>query len=276
MGHKELLFFSFAASVAFCAPRGFPKPYFKNIKKSRGYSHCNARCQRPVIWSRSRSIRKIEIHILQINYAFGDYMERKTSNITSTTIEDDTEYQSTLAFILLTDVVDGRSIYEDMNSLSDNELNEKIKNVIRYTFRRRVLDELYGSDVGAGDLAESAEGLSDKRWNAVLKRSDLKWDQYREYVYKFEKDKCKGFFVSDKGAEVDMFFAEYTDKVHSDSGALIYTKDGRKIPLSSGLLHRIDTIFEIGDKPGVSLTERMKKKSFEEHAKRAERDLYEK
>ncbi len=204
-------------------------------------------------------------------------MEKKTSsNITSTTIEDDTGYQSTLAFILLTDVVDGSSIYEDMNRLSDNELNEKIKNVIRYTFRRRVLDELYGAEVGSGDLTEKSEGLSDKRWNAVLKRSDLKWSEYREYVYKFEKDKCKGFFVSDKGAEVDMFFAEYTDKVHFDSGALIYTKDGRKIPLSSGLLHRIDTIFEIGEKPGVSLTERMKKKSFEEHAKRAERDLYEK
>nr|QNO46983.1 hypothetical protein CLAIAILK_00045 [Methanosarcinales archaeon ANME-2c ERB4] len=204
-------------------------------------------------------------------------MERKTSsNITSTTIEDDTEYQSTLAFILLTDVVDGRSIYEDMNRLSDNELNEKIKNVIRYTFRRRVLDELYGAEVGSGDLTESAEGLSDKRWNAVLKRSDIKWDEYRKYTYEFERDKCKGFFTSGKGAEVDMFFAEYTDKVHSDSGALIYTKDGRKIPLSSGLLHRINTIFEIGDKPGVSLTTRMKKTSFEEHTKRAERDLYEK
>jgi len=203
-------------------------------------------------------------------------MERKTSNITSTTIEDDTEYQSTLAFILLTDVVDGRSIYEDMNRLSDNELNEKIKNVIRYTFRRRVLDELYGTEVGAGDLTKSAEGLSDKRWSAVLKRSDLKWDQYRKYTYEFERDKCKGFFTSGKGAEVDMFFAEYTDKVHSDSGALIYMKDGRKIPLSSGLLHRINTIFEIGDKPGVSLTGRMKKTSFDEHTKRAERDLYEK
>jgi hypothetical protein len=204
-------------------------------------------------------------------------MERKTSsNITSTTIEDDTGYQSTLAFILLTDVVDGRSIYEDMNRLSDNELNEKIKNVIRYTFRRRVLDELYGAEVGAGDLTEIAEGLSDKRWNAVIKRSDLKWEEYRKYTYEFEMDKCKGFFVSGKRAEVDMFFAEYSDKVSSDSGALVYTKDGRKIPLSSGLLHRIDTIFEIGAKPGVSLTERMKKKSFEEHAKRAERDLYEK
>ncbi|HDN65394.1 MAG TPA: hypothetical protein ENF23_03725, partial [Methanosarcinales archaeon] len=113
-------------------------------------------------------------------------MEKKTSsNITSTTIEDDTGYQSTLAFILLTDVVDGRSIYEDMNSLSDNELNEKIKNVIRYTFRRRVLDELYGTEVGSGDLTKSAEGLSDKRWNAVLKRSDIKWAGYREFVYKF-------------------------------------------------------------------------------------------
>jgi len=214
--------------------------------------------------------------MLQINYAFGDYMERKTSNTTSTTIEDDTGYQSTLAFILLTDVVDGRSIYEDMNSLNDNELNEKIKNVIRYTFRRRVLDELYGTDVGDGDLTRSVKGLSDKRWSAVLKRSDLRWEEYRKYAYDFEMDKCKGFFVSDKKAEVDMFFAEYSDKVSSDSGALIYTKDGRKIPLSSGLLHRIDTIFEIGAKPGVSLTERMKKKSFEEHAKRAERDLYEK
>jgi hypothetical protein len=191
-------------------------------------------------------------------------MERKTSsNITSTTVEDDTGYQSTLAFILLTDVVDGRSIYEDMNRLSDNELNEKIKNVIRYTFRRRVLDELYGTEVGSGDLTEKSEGLSDKRWNAVIKRSDLNWEEYRKYAYKFEKDKCKGFFVSGKRAEVDMFFAEYSDKVSSDSGALIYTKDGRKIPLSSGLLHRIDTIFEIGEKPGVSLTERMKKKSFD-------------
>jgi hypothetical protein len=203
-------------------------------------------------------------------------MERKTSNISSTTIEDDTGYQSTLAFILLTDVVDGRSIYEDMNSLSDNELNEKIKNVIRYTFRRRVLDDLYGAEVGSGDLTEKSEGLSDKQWNAAMKRSDLKWDEYRKYTYEFERDKCKGFFISGKGAEVDMFFAEYTDKVHSDSGALIYTKDGRKIPLSSGLLHRINTIFEIGEKPGVVLTTRMKKKSFEEHAKRAERDLYEK
>ena len=215
--------------------------------------------------------------MLQINYAFGDYMEKKTSsNITSTTIEDDTGYQSTLAFILLTDVVDGSSIYEDTNRLSDNELNEKIKNVIRYTFRRRVLDELYGADAGSGDLTEGVEGLSDKRWSAVLKRSDLKWDEYRKYTYEFERDKCKGFFTSGKGAEVDMFFAEYTDKVHSDSGALIYTKAGRKVPLSSGLLHRINTIFEIGEKPGVSLTERMKKTSFEEHTKRAERDLYEK
>ena len=215
--------------------------------------------------------------MLQINYAFGDYMEKKTSsNITSTTIEDDTGYQSTLAFILLTDVVDGSSIYEDMNRLSDNELNEKIKNVIRYTFRRRVLDELYGTEVGSGDLTEKSEGLSDKRWSAVLKRSDLRWDEYRKYTYEFERDKCKGFFTSGKGAEVDMFFAEYSDKVSSDSGALIYTKDGRKIPLSSGLLHRIDTIFEVGAKPGVLLTTRMKKKSFEEHAKRAERDLYEK
>jgi hypothetical protein len=139
-----------------------------------------------------------------------------------------------------------------------------------------VLDELYGTEVGSGDLTEKSEGLSDKRWSAVLKRSDLKWDEYRKYTYEFERDKCKGFFTSGKGAEVDMFFAEYTDKVHSDSGALIYTKDGRKVPLSSGLLHRINTIFEIGEKPGVSLTERMKKTSFEEHTKRAERDLYEK
>jgi len=204
-------------------------------------------------------------------------MDKKmSSNITSTTIEDDTDYQSTLAFILLTDVVDGTSIHEDAGRLSDKEFNEKIRNVIQYTFRRRVLDELYGTEIGFGDLSEKPEKLTDKKWNAVIKRSEIKWDGYRKYVYPFEKDKCKGFFLSGKKAEVDMFFAEYTDKVHSDIGALVYTKDGRKIPLSSGLLHRIDTIFEVGKKPGVLLTEQMKKKSFEEHAKRAERDLYEK
>ncbi|MEA1945504.1 MAG: hypothetical protein U9N07_09305 [Euryarchaeota archaeon] len=203
-------------------------------------------------------------------------MDKNTSSeITSTTIEDNTDYQSTLAFILLTDVVDGTSIHEDMGSMSDEQFNEKIKNVIRYTFRRRVLDELYGTEIGSGDLSEKPEELSDKQWKAVIKRSEIKWDEYRKYVYPFEKDKCKGFFLSGKRAEVDMFLAEYTDKVYSDIGASIYTKDGRKIPLSHGLLHRIDTIFEM-EKPGVLLTEQMKKKSFEEHAKRAERDLYEK
>ncbi|RJS72841.1 hypothetical protein CW696_02290 [ANME-2 cluster archaeon] len=199
-----------------------------------------------------------------------------SSDIASTTIEDNTDYQSTLAFILLTDVVDGTSIHEDFGNLSDEQFNEKIKNVIRYTFRRRVLDELYGPEIGSGDLSEKPEELSDKQWEAVIKRSDIKWDEYRKYVYPFEKDKCKGFFLSGKRAEVDMFFAEYTDEVYSDIGASIYTKDGRQVPLSHGLLHRIDTIFEVGKKPGVLLTEQMKKESFEEHAKRAERDLYEK
>jgi len=199
-----------------------------------------------------------------------------SSDIASTTIEDNTDYQSTLAFILLTDVVDGTSIHEDFGNLSDEQFNEKIKNVIRYTFRRRVLDELYGTEIGSGDLSEKPEELSDKQWEAVIKRSDIKWDEYRKYVYPFEKDKCKGFFLSGKRAEVDMFFAEYTDEVYSDIGASIYTKDGRQVPLSHGLLHRIDTIFEVGKKPGVLLTEQMKKESFEEHAKRAERDLYEK
>jgi len=173
-------------------------------------------------------------------------------------------------------VVDGTSIHEDFGNLSDEQFNEKIKNVIRYTFRRRVLDELYGPEIGSGDLSEKPEELSDKQWEAVIKRSDIKWDEYRKYVYPFEKDKCKGFFLSGKRAEVDMFFAEYTDEVYSDIGASIYTKDGRQVPLSHGLLHRIDTIFEVGKKPGVLLTEQMKKESFEEHAKRAERDLYEK
>ncbi|NIA09236.1 MAG: hypothetical protein GWP10_05745, partial [Nitrospiraceae bacterium] len=176
---------------------------------------------------------------------------------------------------LLTDVVDGTSLHETIGSLSDEQFNEKIKNVIHYTFRRRVLDELYGTEIGSGDLSEKPEELSDKQWEAVIKRSEIKWDEYRKYIYPFEKDKCKGFFLSGKRAEVDMFFAEYTDKVYSDIGASIYTKDGRQVPLSHGLLHRIDTIFEM-QKPGVLLTEQMKKKSFEEHAKRAERDLYEK
>lgn len=197
-----------------------------------------------------------------------------SSNITSTTIEDHTGYHSTLASILLTDVVDGTSIHEVLGSLSDEQFNKKIKDVIQYTFRRRVLDELYGTNVGTGDLSETPAELSDKQWNAVIKRSEIKWDEYRKYTYKFEMKKCRGFFVSDKRAEVDMFFAEYTDRVDSDSGALIHTEDGRKIPLSHGLLHRIDTIFKMWEKPGVLLTAQMKKGSFKAHAKRAELDLY--
>ncbi len=207
-------------------------------------------------------------------------MNRKqSSDITSTTIEDHTGYQSTLAFILLTDVVDGTSIHEDAGRLGEMEFNEKIRNVIGYTFLRRVLDELHGPEIGSGDLSEKPDELTDKQWESIIKRSDMKWDNYRKYTYEFEKDKCKGFFSSGqsgKRAEVEMFLAEYTDTVHSDVGALIYTKEGEKIPLSHGLLHRIDTIFELDKKPGVLLTKRMRKKSFGEHIKRAERDLYEK
>lgn len=204
-------------------------------------------------------------------------MNRETSSkITSTTIEDHTGYQSTLAFILLTDVIDGTSIHEDAGRLSERGFNEKIRNVIRYTFRRRVLDELYGTDIGSGDLSEKPDELSDKQWKSVIKRSEIQWDKYRKYTYDFEKDKCEGFFISGKGGEVDMFFAEYSDEVPSDTKALIHTKDGRKISLSSWLLHKINTIFEIDKKPGVLLTEQMRKESFGEHAKRAERDLYEK
>jgi len=214
---------------------------------------------------------------MQRRCAFGDWMNREiSSEMTSTMIEDHTGYPSTLAFVLLTDVVDGTPIHEDASRLGEMEFNDKIRHVIQYTFRRRVLDTLYGADVGAGDLSEKPDDLTEVQWKSVIKRSNVKWDEYRKYAYEFERDKCKGFFTSGKGAEVDMFFAEYTDTVHSDSGALIYTKDGRRIPLSHGLLHRIDTIFEMENKPGVLLTERMKKKSFEEHAKRAERDLYEK
>jgi len=204
---------------------------------------------------------------------------KQSSNITSTTIEDHTGYQSTLAFILLTDVVDGTSIREDAGRLSDMEFNEKIRNVIRYTFLRRVLDELHGPEIGSGDLSKKPDELTEKQWESIIKRSKMKWDDYRKYTYEFEKDKSKGFFssgLSGKRAEVEMFLAEYTDTVDSDIKALIYTKDGEKIPLSSGLLHRIDTIFELDKKPGVLLTERMRKKSFGEHIKRAERDLYEK
>lgn len=197
-------------------------------------------------------------------------MDKKISNITSTTIEDDTDYQSTLAFILLTDVVDGSSIYEDFGSLTNEEFDDKIMNAIRYTFRRRVLDELYGAEIGSGYLKEKPDELSDKKWEAVIKRSEIKWEEYRKYTYPFEMDKCKGFFASDKGAEVDMFY-KFEEKV------FIHTKDGRKIPLSKGgLLHWIDRTFEIEKRPGVLLTTRMKKTSFEEHTRRAERDLYEK
>jgi len=200
-----------------------------------------------------------------------------SSNITSTTIEDHTGYHSTLASILLTDVVDGTSIHEDFGNLSDERLGrfqEKIKDVIQYTFRRRVLDELYGTNVGTGDLSEKPDELSDKQWGTIIKRSEIKWEEYRKYAYEFEMEKCRGFFVSGKGAKVDMFFAEYSDRVDLDSGALIHTEDGRKIPLSSGLLHQIDTIFKMWEKPGVLLTAQMKKGSFKAHAKRAELDLY--
>ena len=190
-----------------------------------------------------------------------------------TTIEDDSGYRSTLAYILLTDEVDGTSINDVSKDLSSRELNAKIRKVVRHTFRRRVIDEIYGPDVGEEDLSEKPAELNDGQWGLVLKRADKQWDEYRKYIYPFEHDKYTGFFETGKSVAVDMFMSHYQNEHHEDVKAKIKTTDGRVVALSGGLLNRIEKIFDIGN-VGAMLTEEMKKDSFDEHVRRADRDLY--
>src|SRR5665648_80 len=190
-----------------------------------------------------------------------------------TTIEDNSGYRSTLAYILLTDEVDGISINDDYKNLSYMQRNRKIKKVVKYTFRRRVIDEIYGPDVSEGDLSEKPAKLTDEQWRLVLKRADKQWDEHRKYIYPFEHDKYTGFFETGKSVAVDMFMSHYQDEHHEDVKGKIKTTDGRVVALSGGLLNRIEKIFDVGN-VGTMLTEEMKKESFGEHVRRADRDLY--
>lgn len=192
-----------------------------------------------------------------------------------TTIEDDSGYRSTLAYILLTDVVDGKSINDiSKDDLSSRQLNEKIRKIVRYTFRRRVIDEIYGPDTGEGDLSKKPAELTDNQWELAKRRADKQWEEYRKYIYPFEKDKYTGFFETGKSSAVDMFLSHYREESYEDVGAKIRTTDGRIVALSHGLLHKIDKIFELAKPVGIMLTDDKKKESFDEHVRRADRDLY--
>lgn len=170
-------------------------------------------------------------------------------SLNSTTI-DDKGYPSTLRYIL-------KKLQEDWKNKTLT--NDKIRRVIDYIFRRRVLEELYGPDIGNEDLSTKPDQLTDKQWAFLKKRAEKQRKDYFKYSYSFEKEKLLGFFRDETTAEVDMFFAHYS-------------KD--KEEASFGILQRIETIYEI--RSNYPFLEELKKPSYKEHRLRDEIDLYEK